>query len=161
MRRTSSFVLLIVVGGCAGPSTSLDADSVAAATQDCVQVSRLANFRLTWFFTEFRCRVKKTWKSEVCVEERGRDAKTLLNIQIRRDGSLHKVEVAQSSGRSTEDQAAVAAVIDASPFSKPPSQLIADDGKVTFRLGFQCSGRVPNEPTNRSREKAARRISGP
>lgn len=136
-------MLGVVLEACVASSMGNDVGAkhvVDVQAKDCRSKSRSTTYRLAWFFTEFKCKVQMTWASEVCLTADGREAVTTLQVKIQPDGSLRDVKIAQSSGRASEDEAALEAVIKAAPFSVPPAQLIEGDGTVNFRFRFQCSG---------------------
>jgi TonB family protein len=59
-----------------------------------------------------------------------------LEISVNPDGSLHKVTIAKTSGKTEFDVAAVDTVISAGPYEPPPEQIRSVDGRVYLRWGF-------------------------
>jgi TonB family protein len=59
-----------------------------------------------------------------------------LEVSVNADGSLHKVTIAKTSGKTEFDVAAVDTVISAAPYDAPPEQIRSVDGRVYLRWGF-------------------------
>lgn len=59
-----------------------------------------------------------------------------LEVSVNADGSLHKVTIAKTSGKTEFDVAAVDTVISAGPYEPPPEQIRSVDGRVYLRWGF-------------------------
>jgi TonB family protein len=65
-----------------------------------------------------------------------RDLYTVLEIVINGDGTVHEVGIVKTSGFSPFDYGAFNAVMEASPYSAPPRQILSGDGRVYVRWGF-------------------------
>lgn len=65
-----------------------------------------------------------------------RDLYTVLEIVINGDGTVHQVGVAKTSGFLPFDYGAFNAVMNASPYTAPPRQILSGDGRVYVRWGF-------------------------
>jgi TonB family protein len=61
---------------------------------------------------------------------------TNLEVSVNPDGTLHKVTIAKTSGKTEFDVAAVDAVISAGPYEAPPEVIRSVDGRVYLRWGF-------------------------
>jgi len=59
-----------------------------------------------------------------------------LEVSVNPDGSLHKVTIAKTSGKTEFDVAAVDTVISGGPYDPPPEQIRSVDGRVYLRWGF-------------------------
>ncbi|MBV8761328.1 MAG: TonB family protein [Deltaproteobacteria bacterium] len=59
-----------------------------------------------------------------------------LEISVNPDGSVHKVTIAKTSGKTEFDVAAVDTVISAAPFEPTPEQIRSVDGRIYLRWGF-------------------------
>ena len=59
-----------------------------------------------------------------------------LEISVNPDGSLHKVTIAKTSGKTEFDVAAVDTVISAGPFEQTPEAIRSVDGRIYLRWGF-------------------------
>lgn len=64
------------------------------------------------------------------------DLMTTLEIVINGDGSVHKINIVQHSGRLEFDMAALDAVMTASPYEPPPTEIHSPDGRVYLHWGF-------------------------
>jgi TonB family protein len=59
-----------------------------------------------------------------------------LEVSVNPDGSVHKVTIAKTSGKTEFDVAAVDTVISAAPFEPTPEQIRSVDGRIYLRWGF-------------------------
>jgi TonB family protein len=59
-----------------------------------------------------------------------------LEISVNPDGSLHKVTIAKTSGKTEFDVAAVDTVISAGPYESTPEAIRSVDGRIYLRWGF-------------------------
>jgi TonB family protein len=59
-----------------------------------------------------------------------------LEISVNPDGSLHKVTIAKTSGKTEFDVAAVDTVISSAPFEATPEAIRSVDGRIYLRWGF-------------------------
>ncbi len=59
-----------------------------------------------------------------------------LEVSVNADGSLHKVTIAKTSGKTEFDVAAVDAVISAGPYEPTPEAIRSVDGRIYLRWGF-------------------------
>jgi protein TonB len=55
---------------------------------------------------------------------------------LRGDGSVHSIQITQSSGQSLLDDAAQRAVASAAPFERPPAQDFAGDTPLEITIVF-------------------------
>ena len=73
-----------------------------------------------------------------------------LEISVNPDGTLHKITIAKTSGKTEFDVAAVDTVISAGPYETTPEAIRSVDGRIYLRWGFyrnwrQC-GTFNSEP---------------
>ena len=59
-----------------------------------------------------------------------------LEVSVNPDGSVHKVTIAKTSGKTEFDVAAVDTVISAAPFEPTPEAIRSVDGRIYLRWGF-------------------------
>lgn len=59
-----------------------------------------------------------------------------LEVSVNSDGSLHKVTIAKTSGKTEFDVAAVHTVVTAAPFEATPEAIRSVDGRIYLRWGF-------------------------
>ncbi|HZJ62510.1 MAG TPA: energy transducer TonB [Kofleriaceae bacterium] len=59
-----------------------------------------------------------------------------LELSVNPDGSLHKVTIAKTSGKTEFDVAAVDTVISAGPYEATPEAIRSVDGRIYLRWGF-------------------------
>ena len=59
-----------------------------------------------------------------------------LEVSVNTDGTLHKVTIAKTSGKTEFDVAAVDTVISAAPFEATPEAIRSVDGRIYLRWGF-------------------------
>ena len=59
-----------------------------------------------------------------------------LEISVNPDGTLHKVTIAKTSGKTEFDVAAVDTVISSAPFEATPEAIRSVDGRIYLRWGF-------------------------
>jgi TonB family protein len=59
-----------------------------------------------------------------------------LEVSVNPDGSLHKVTIAKTSGKTEFDVAAVDTVISSAPFEPTPEAIRSVDGRIYLRWGF-------------------------
>ncbi|HWN68630.1 MAG TPA: energy transducer TonB [Haliangium sp.] len=64
------------------------------------------------------------------------DLLTTLEIVINGDGTVHKINILQHSGRLEFDMAALDTVMTASPYEEPPAEIRSPDGRVYLHWGF-------------------------
>src|SRR4029079_5254014 len=64
-----------------------------------------------------------------------------LEISVNPDGTLHKVTIAKTSGKTEFDVAAVDTVISSAPFEATPEAIRSVDGRISRRWGFYRTGR--------------------
>lgn len=59
-----------------------------------------------------------------------------LEVSVNTDGSVHKVTIAKTSGRTEFDVAAIDTVLSSAPFEETPEAIRSVDGRVYLRWGF-------------------------
>lgn len=84
------------------------------------------------FMSELEKRIKKHW-----IPPRGSDSrKVMLLFYLARDGKLVKIETRKSSGDEETDRAAIAAVVESTPFIPFPPQVKEDILPVEFTFDY-------------------------
>ena len=64
------------------------------------------------------------------------DLWTNLEVSVNPDGTLHKVTIVKTSGKTEFDVAAVDTVMSSAPFEAPPETIRSSDDRVYLRWGF-------------------------
>ena len=59
-----------------------------------------------------------------------------LEVSVNLDGSVHKVTIARTSGKTEFDVAAIDTVLSSAPFDTTPEAIRSSDGRVYLRWGF-------------------------
>jgi TonB family protein len=101
-------------------------------------------WRFASFFNRVKRQVAEHWHPEEAYRRRdptgavyGRQNRyTELRIQLKPDGRLANVALAQPSGLEFLDDEAIEAFKEAQPFPNPPRQLVESSGLINFRFGF-------------------------
>jgi TonB family protein len=101
-------------------------------------------WRFASFFNRVKRQVAEHWHPEEAYRRRdptgavyGRQNRyTELRIQLKPDGRLANVALAQPSGLEFLDDEAIEAFKEAQPFPNPPRQLVEANGVINFRFGF-------------------------
>src|SRR5262249_58008348 len=93
----------------------LPAGSVAGAGATSLDAS---DFPYAWYLRQVLQKVQGEWQRQNQVNEPSQ--KPLVLVEIQRDGSIRMPRIEQSSGNSLYDQAALRAIMGASPFPPLP-----------------------------------------
>jgi len=134
------------------PSEEEVARAVGSGTQDYLRdvdegeetALNAKRWKFATFFNRVKDQVRDHWKP---VEEYRRrdptgaiygaqDRLTQVHVQLRPDGSLAKVSLAQTCGVDFLDETAMEAFKQAQPFPNPPRQLVQASGLIDFDFGF-------------------------
>jgi TonB family protein len=134
------------------PSQEEVARAVGSGTQDYLRdvdegeetALNAKKWKFATFFNRVKEQVRDHWKP---VEEYRRrdpsgaiygaqDRLTQVHVQLRPDGSLSKVSLAQTCGVDFLDDTAMEAFKQAQPFPNPPRQLVQASGFIDFDFGF-------------------------
>jgi len=134
------------------PSEEEVARAVGSGTQDYLRdiddgeetALNAKRWKFATFFNRVKEQVRDHWKP---VEEYRRrdptgaiygaqDRLTQVHVQLRPDGSLAKVSLAQTCGVGFLDDTAMDAFKQAQPFPNPPRQLVQSSGLIDFDFGF-------------------------
>jgi protein TonB len=91
-----------------------------------------SDFPYAWYLRQVLQKVQGEWQRQNRANEP--DQKPLVFVEIQRDGSIRLPKIEQSSGNSTYDQAALRAVVDASPFPPLPPDWSRPSLRVMFRF---------------------------
>jgi TonB family C-terminal domain len=101
-------------------------------------------WKFATFFNRVKEQVRDRWKPVEEYQRRdptgaiygAQDRLTQLHVQLRPDGSLAKVSLAQTCGVDFLDDTAIEAFKQAQPFPNPPHQLVQASGLIDFDFGF-------------------------
>ena len=134
------------------PSEEEIARSVGSGTQDHLRdvdegeetALNAKRWKFATFFNRVKEQVRNHWRPDEEYRRRdptgaiygAQDRLTQLHIQLRSDGSLAKVSVAQPCGVDFLDDTATEAFKQAQPFPNPPRQLVQASGLIDFDFGF-------------------------
>jgi TonB family protein len=134
------------------PSEEEVARAVGSGTQDYLRdvdegeetALNAKRWKFATFFNRVKDQVRDHWRP---VEEYRRrdptgaiygaqDRLTQVHVQLRPDGSLARVSLAQTCGVDFLDETAIDAFKQAQPFPNPPRQLVQASGLIDFDFGF-------------------------
>jgi protein TonB len=91
-----------------------------------------SRFPYGWYLSVIQGKVSSNW-DQPSARLLAEDSLTAsVSFTIRRDGSVHGIQVSRSSGRSTVDQSAARAVRDSAPFPPLPDDYMRDTLEVTI-----------------------------
>ncbi|PYM49496.1 MAG: hypothetical protein DME10_20415 [Candidatus Rokuibacteriota bacterium] len=90
----------------------------------------VTDFPHAWYLRQVLAKVQERWQSQKRASEP--EQKPLVWVEINRDGSIATPRIERSSGNTFYDQAALRAIVEASPFP----QLPADWTKPSLRILF-------------------------
>jgi TonB family protein len=101
-------------------------------------------WKFATFFNRVKEQVRDRWKPVEEYQRRdptgaiygAQDRLTQVHVQLRPDGSLAKVSLAQTCGVDFLDDTAIEAFKEAQPFPNPPRQLVQASGLIDFDFGF-------------------------
>jgi TonB family protein len=102
------------------------------------------SWRYATFFNRVKSQIRSHWHAGREYQKRdptgqvyGQGVRsTLLRLHLHADGRLAEVALEKGAGLDFLDDAAVAAVRDAQPYSNPPPELVDSSGFIRFRFGF-------------------------
>ena len=101
-------------------------------------------WKFATFFNRVKEQVRNQWKPNDEFRRRdptgaiygSQDRLTQVHVQLKADGSLAKISVAQTCGVDFLDETAMEAFKQAQPFPNPPRQLVQASGLIDFDFGF-------------------------
>jgi protein TonB len=94
-----------------------------------------SDFPHAWYLRQVLQKVQGEWQRQPPVQEPGQ--RPLILVEIMRDGSIRVPRVEQTSGSAFYDQAAVRAVVAASPFPPLPQDWSKASLRVMFRFELE------------------------
>jgi len=117
-----------------GPTASLgqlhgSSAGVGALTLD------VSDFPYAWYLRQVLQKVQSQWQRQNQINEPSQ--KPLVLVEIQRDGSIRTPRVDQSSGNPLYDQAALRAIVEASPFPPLPQDWPRPALRVIFRFDLE------------------------
>jgi protein TonB len=92
----------------------------------------VSDFPYAWYLRQVLQKVSVQWQKQNQVREP--DQKPIVWVEIQRDGSIHMPKIDKSSGNALYDQAALRAVLEASPFPPLPEDWSKPSLRVKFRF---------------------------
>jgi protein TonB len=97
-----------------------------------------SDFPYAWYLRQVLQKVEGEWQRQNQRAAPGQ--KPLVLVEIQRDGSIRMPRIDQSSGNPLYDQAALRAVLDASPFPPLPQDWPRPSLRVQFRFDLEQRG---------------------
>jgi len=94
-----------------------------------------SDFPYAWYLRQVLQKVEGEWQRQN--QRAVPSQKPLVLVEIQRDGSIRMPRIDQSSGNAAYDQAAVRAVLDASPFPPLPQDWSRPSLRVQFRFDLE------------------------
>jgi TonB family protein len=94
-----------------------------------------SDFPYAWYLRQVLTKVEGEWQRQ---NQRGQPVqKPIVRVEIQRDGSIRVPKIEESSGNAIYDQAALRAVLDASPFPPLPRDWSKPSLRVQFRFDLE------------------------
>jgi len=94
-----------------------------------------SDFPYAWYLRQVLQKVEGEWQRQN--QRAAPSQKPLVLVEIQRDGSIRMPRIDQSSGNALYDQAAIRAVLDASPFPPLPQDWSRPSLRVQFRFDLE------------------------
>jgi protein TonB len=94
-----------------------------------------SDFPYAWYLRQVLQKVEGEWQRQN--QRAAPSQKPLILVEIQRDGSIQMPKIDQSSGNALYDQAAIHAVLDASPFPPLPQDWARPSLRVQFRFDLE------------------------
>jgi protein TonB len=94
-----------------------------------------SDFPYAWYLRQVLQKVQGQWQRQNQLNEPSQ--KPLVLVEIQRDGSIRTPRIDQSSGNPVYDQAALRAIVEASPFPPLPSDWSRPALRVLFRFDLE------------------------
>ena len=91
-----------------------------------------SDFPYAWYLRQVLQKVQSQWQRQNRINEP--EHKPLVLVEIQRDGSIRTPRIEESSGNVLYDQAALRAVVEASPFPPLPQDWSKPALRVMFRF---------------------------
>ncbi len=91
-----------------------------------------SDFPYAWYLRQVLQKVQGEWQRQNRTSEPSQ--KPLVLVEIQRDGSIRTPKIEQTSGNALYDQAALRAIVDASPFPPLPQDWSKPSLRVIFRF---------------------------
>lgn len=117
-----------------GPVASLGLPSGSAAGAGALSLDA-SDFPHAWYLRQVLQKVQGEWQRQNQRSDPGQ--KPLVFVEIQRDGSIRTPKIEQSSGNPLYDQAALRAIVDASPFPPLPPDWSRASLRVMFRFDLE------------------------
>ena len=115
------------------PATTVAAGQPSGSPQGTAALSLdVSDFPHAWYLRQILQKVEDSWTRQAKVAEP--EHKPLVYVEIQRDGSIRPPRIEKSSGNVFYDQAALRAIVEASPFPPLPSEWPKPSLRVLFRF---------------------------
>jgi TonB family protein len=101
------------------------------------QTLDVSDFPYAWYLRQVLQKVQTEWQRQNQISEP--DQKPSVFVEIQRDGSIRTPRIHQSSGNTLYDQAALRAIVEASPFPPLPQEWPKPSLRVEFRFDLERS----------------------
>jgi TonB family protein len=117
-----------------GPVASLGLPTGSAAGVGALTLD-VSDFPYAWYLRQVLQKVQGQWQRQNQINEPNQ--KPMVLVEIQRDGSIRTPKIDQSSGNALYDQAALRAIVEASPFPPLPSDWSRPALRVMFRFDLE------------------------
>ena len=117
-----------------GPVASLGLPNGSPAGVGALTLN-VSDFPYAWYLRQVLQKVQSQWQRQNQLNEPGQ--KPLVVVEIQRDGSIRTPKIDQSSGNALYDQAALRAIVEASPFPPLPADWSRPALRVMFRFDLE------------------------
>jgi len=88
------------------------------------------------YLQEIRARIEKNQRYPLAARKLGQEGRVLVRFVAATDGGLEELELGESSGVRSLDEAALAAVRGAAPFPAPPEEVFPDSAAMQIAIAF-------------------------
>lgn len=99
--------------------------------------AQVSDFPFTWYLSRVQLKVAERWSEQPRISEPPQ--RPLIFVEIFRDGSIKPPRLEKSSGNAFYDQAALRAVIEASPFPPLPQEWNRPTLRILFGFELQSA----------------------
>jgi protein TonB len=128
--------------GAPAPSRPAPSASLGQATGSASGVGALtldvSDFPYAWYLRQVLQKVEVQWQRQNQAKEP--DQKPEVFVEIQRNGSIRTPTIAKSSGNAVYDQAALRAVVEASPFPPLPQEWSKSSLTIRFKFDLKRAG---------------------
>jgi protein TonB len=97
--------------------------------------TQVSDFPFTWYLSRVQLKVTERWAEQPRISEPPQ--RPFIFVEILRDGSIKPPRLEKSSGNAFYDQAALRAIIEASPFPPLPQEWNRPTLRILFGFELQ------------------------